>query len=337
MTQFDFGAIDPGTTSGAELAEMLGDFRDAIHTCHKGSNRPAYAVVGTLWVKTASPEWSLYMFDGSSDVHLFYINPSTHKIRLKDKVTDSDKLDGLHATSFLRSDAANNRIRMGSDVAADGSGNFDGIEYDDSTNEFTFKSDGTVNLNFSNSGVFWKGFDIWHSGNLDDAPFMRTDANNPKLRMGSDSAGNFDGFLYDEAGNTFVLVADGPDDGTSVGSSQLHLGKIRLKHTSDVSGTSTGHPFEIGVPGNRMMMDTNEIGWDHGDGFKAIGFGEMVGNVRLTGRTYLNPANDAVTYRFGSGRVCTAVRAGTGADIYAVEHCQMQIWKNDIWVNVSGN
>ncbi len=168
------------------------------------------------------------------------------------------------------------------------------------------------------------------------ADFYHGNKSNPKLRMGSDGEGNFDGFLYDEASNVYVLVADGPNDGTSVGNSQLHVGKIRIKHTYDVSGTSTGHPFEIGVPGNRVMIDTNEIAWDSGDGYRNVGLASLVNAARLTGRTW-EAIPFAGAIRFDAGCVCTGFKSDGGGQITYLEYSQMQIKQNGQWVNVTGN
>ena len=101
MTQFDFGAIDPGQTSGAELAELLGDWRDALNSCHKGNARPTYALPGTLWLKNTSPNPTIMLFDGTADRAVSVISS------FGGKAPDADKLDGLHASSFVRSNTTN--------------------------------------------------------------------------------------------------------------------------------------------------------------------------------------------------------------------------------------
>lgn len=100
MTQFDFGDIDPGQTSGAELAELLGDWRDALNSCHKGNSRPAYAVAGMIWIKNGSPEWEVMLFSGSADRRLFWINPTTGVIRFADSGARTVLLENLEASNL---------------------------------------------------------------------------------------------------------------------------------------------------------------------------------------------------------------------------------------------
>lgn len=79
MSQYDFGTIDPITTSGTTLAGMLNQYRDAVNSGHFGGFRPPYAVKGTLWVKDVSASVSeLYYFDGTDDILLATINPTTN-------------------------------------------------------------------------------------------------------------------------------------------------------------------------------------------------------------------------------------------------------------------
>lgn len=69
MSQFDFGTINPASTSGTQLAALLGSWRDALMGQHKGSSRPAYAVAGTRWIDdSAHPVWVLKEYDGSDDI-----------------------------------------------------------------------------------------------------------------------------------------------------------------------------------------------------------------------------------------------------------------------------
>lgn len=71
MAQNDFGTIDPATTSGTQLASLLGLFRDAVNTNHSGTSRPAYAQAGMLWVQDISATLKqLNVFDGTDDISL---------------------------------------------------------------------------------------------------------------------------------------------------------------------------------------------------------------------------------------------------------------------------
>ena len=63
--------IDPAVHNGHELALMLNEWRDALHSTHKGVARPDYAQPGTLWIDDSVPgAWQIYMFDGVVDIPL---------------------------------------------------------------------------------------------------------------------------------------------------------------------------------------------------------------------------------------------------------------------------
>jgi len=78
MSQFDFGTINPDTKDGTTLASDLGSWRDALNTVHGGATRPAYVQAGMLWRKEVSGTlWELTLYDGTADVVIATINPST--------------------------------------------------------------------------------------------------------------------------------------------------------------------------------------------------------------------------------------------------------------------
>ncbi|WP_147112073.1 hypothetical protein [Tateyamaria sp. syn59] len=87
MAQYDFGVIDPEATNGAQLAELLGLFRDALNSGHGGVARPPYAVAGTVWIDTSAPNWRVMLFDGSADIFLFEID-----VAAGERVSDSPKI-----------------------------------------------------------------------------------------------------------------------------------------------------------------------------------------------------------------------------------------------------
>ena len=81
MSQYDFGVIDPAATSGAQLADLLTKFRDAVNSGHKGAARPGYATAGQSWVReTSATQWDLMFYDGQNDLLLRSLNPQTHKL-----------------------------------------------------------------------------------------------------------------------------------------------------------------------------------------------------------------------------------------------------------------
>ena len=60
--------IDPNTTSGTELAEILDRFQQSVDTNNLGNGRPSYLEAGGLWSKGQNGTVDLYLFDGTKDV-----------------------------------------------------------------------------------------------------------------------------------------------------------------------------------------------------------------------------------------------------------------------------
>ncbi|WP_312381630.1 hypothetical protein [Stutzerimonas balearica] len=81
MSQFDFATIDPNAKSGTQLAVDLNNWRDALHSCHRGAGRPLYAQAGMLWVReTSAEQWDLMFYDGDTDFVLRSVNPTTNQL-----------------------------------------------------------------------------------------------------------------------------------------------------------------------------------------------------------------------------------------------------------------
>lgn len=78
MAQTDYGSPASPFT-GAQLNTRLGDWRDALHSLHKGPTRPPYASAGMLWLQEiASTEWRLWLFDGADDIQVGTVNPTAN-------------------------------------------------------------------------------------------------------------------------------------------------------------------------------------------------------------------------------------------------------------------
>jgi hypothetical protein len=81
MSQFDFATIDPNAKSGTQLAVDLNNWRDALHSGHRGASRPSYAQAGMHWVREVSGEqWDLMFYDGTNDFIIRSVNPSTGQL-----------------------------------------------------------------------------------------------------------------------------------------------------------------------------------------------------------------------------------------------------------------
>lgn len=124
MAQSDFGTINPTTKSGSALATDLNNWRDAVHSGHRGSNRPSYVQGGMSWVQeVSSTTWRWYLYDGAQDILIGTINPTLDTftpaipagsiaasavVQGPSSGLNADQVDGLHATAFLRADASSN-------------------------------------------------------------------------------------------------------------------------------------------------------------------------------------------------------------------------------------
>jgi hypothetical protein len=63
-------AIDPYTTSGVQLADILNRMHVADLTGHSGAARPPYARAGTIWLDSSVAPGKWMVFDGANDVPL---------------------------------------------------------------------------------------------------------------------------------------------------------------------------------------------------------------------------------------------------------------------------
>ena len=76
MSQFDFGTIDPSATSGPGLAVLLGNFRTALNSTHKGATAPTYKIAGTIWLDDTTTPWYLKIYDGADWITIGSVNAS---------------------------------------------------------------------------------------------------------------------------------------------------------------------------------------------------------------------------------------------------------------------
>lgn len=77
MSQYDFGTINPDLKSGTALAGDLNSWRDALHSMHRGSTRPSYAVQGMAWIDDSATPWLIKRYTGTSDVVMGSFNATT--------------------------------------------------------------------------------------------------------------------------------------------------------------------------------------------------------------------------------------------------------------------
>jgi hypothetical protein len=68
--------INPSADNGIDLANKLNAWREAIHSSHKGLDRPQYAEAGMFWVCEKSESlWQWYLYDGNQDILVCNFNP----------------------------------------------------------------------------------------------------------------------------------------------------------------------------------------------------------------------------------------------------------------------
>lgn len=60
------------------LDDLLDTMQENILTSNSGTSRPSFAKAGTHWIDTTTNPWSVYYYDGSSDVLCGTINTTTH-------------------------------------------------------------------------------------------------------------------------------------------------------------------------------------------------------------------------------------------------------------------
>ena len=77
-----------GNPSGAGLMDdYLDKDQQNVLTSNSGIQRPSYAVAGTKWLDTSATPWLWKMYDGTDDVVLGTVNPSTHLFTPKTPLT----------------------------------------------------------------------------------------------------------------------------------------------------------------------------------------------------------------------------------------------------------
>lgn len=79
MSQVIFSTINPATTSGNQLAQILNDFKDAVVSGLSGTSRPTNIQAGGSWVDTTNnpTSWDVKFYTGSVDITLLTVNLAT--------------------------------------------------------------------------------------------------------------------------------------------------------------------------------------------------------------------------------------------------------------------
>ena len=158
MTQYDFGVLDPGQTSGAELAELLGKLRDAILSGHLGNSRPGYAAPGLLWVQGSGASLRLNLFNGVADIGIPLLTGADYTGRIKIRNTGpSFELDETDTNTSARFLVSGGIAYLQAGATGEGPSASSGSLYLSGWN-----SNDLAVLKVKHSGT-WR--DVWHSGN----------------------------------------------------------------------------------------------------------------------------------------------------------------------------
>lgn len=78
MSQYSFTNIDPVTTSGTDLADLITQLKNALLSQHKGAAAPSYVTAGLTWIDDSASPWKINFYDGTNSIVLGTINPTTH-------------------------------------------------------------------------------------------------------------------------------------------------------------------------------------------------------------------------------------------------------------------
>lgn len=225
MSQFDFGTINPVTKNGTELATDLNTWRDAVHSQHSGTSRPAYAAAGTLWLDTTTTTWVMNLYDGADDIVLFNINTVTNSAQF---AGDTLSLTDSGTTTTL------SVVRTGTPP----------------TTELAIFEDQAVANNFSNVKIkAHRPGVIWEDATPGDHFRWGVDANLFKLSIDNDNdlakgaAGHFDDIEN-------AIVVDGVTGKVGMGSSDLLAAGLHIETSSAGAITPSSSADELILEGS---------------------------------------------------------------------------------------
>lgn len=99
MSQSDFGTINPLTKSGSGLATDLNNWRNAVHSNHKGGSEPSYKATGMTWLDdSADPIWIYKFYDGTTWIPLLEIDV-TNNVAIPAGITSRLKFPNAGGTA----------------------------------------------------------------------------------------------------------------------------------------------------------------------------------------------------------------------------------------------
>lgn len=79
--------------SGAELLDdMLSKEQENLLSSHSGTERPSYAIAGTKWLDISVTPWLLKIYDGTDDIVIGTVNPTTNEFISTHPLTNAGDL-----------------------------------------------------------------------------------------------------------------------------------------------------------------------------------------------------------------------------------------------------
>lgn len=104
-------------------AELMDDYLDTLqennYTSNSGTERPAYARAGTMWLDISQTPWSLKLYDGADDITMGRFNPTSNEFIMIHPLTTNGDIMVCNALGNLTRLPAGNTDLV---LTANGSG-----------------------------------------------------------------------------------------------------------------------------------------------------------------------------------------------------------------------
>lgn len=156
----------------------------------------------------------------------------------------------------------------------------------------------------ASGALTWGGNAIYHYGNRGDAPFLRKDAANPEIQMGSGEVDNWDGIRYSDADNAFRLYAD-QEPGVSA-----PLLEVNKATGLFFKGSTVWHE---GNDGSGSGLDADKLDNLHANSFLRA------------------DANDTATGTITVEGALQVGKTGSGDSILRFRDSNSNVWRDLVW------
>jgi outer membrane lipoprotein SlyB len=195
--------ISATTDTGTTLSEKLNAWREAVYSMQRGATRPAYAIAGFQWLdEVSSTQWDWYFYDGTVDIKVAQIDPTTHTFIL---AADDFIIEDVVAKDI---DGLRFRSANGTLVATFGAGNNTAVSFVGTITAAGFSGNLTGNVTGNVTGNL--------TGNV-TGNVTGTASSTPLLQTTNYSIREEDGKLSFYHGTTKIASMDSVGDFTQVG------------------------------------------------------------------------------------------------------------------------